>query len=176
MNVRDPMDPMDPAEDPIADALYKLRPAALESPLMVRLTAARPRGAELRERVSWREVLLRWLMPAATGACAAVVVFAILENRRMRDVQNPVERRGALVGEGAMSAGVEAGDLLPVESADYLLSVRPMGIMVAPDHRPYRIMDVEWIEHETVRMCADGTEFHTATVRRDVIPVALELY
>ena len=56
------------------------------------------------------------------------------------------------------------------------MSARPVGIVVAPNQQPYRIMDVEWLEYQTVRESANGPVLHTATTRRDVIPVALELY
>jgi hypothetical protein len=159
--------------NPIEEALRKLRPAELESPLMARLTAARPQSGAAEKRSPWRELLTRWLMPIAASACAAVATFAFLEHNRGQDARG---RSDARTTDNAKSADVDAGKLLPVESEDYLVSARPVGIIVAPDRRPYRIMDVEWLEHETVQVGADGAAFHTATTRRDVIPVALELY
>ncbi len=151
--------------DPIEDALQKLRPSEIEPSLMARLSAARPRN-EAPEKISaWREVLLRWLLPVATSACVAVGTFAVLERRRAHE---PRDTPG--------SGGASAGSPVPVESQDYLVSARPIGIVVAPNQQPYRIMDVEWLEHETVRTDADGRAHHTATTRREVIPVALEIY
>ena len=151
--------------DPIEDALQKLRPAELESSLMARLSAARPHNEAPEKKSAWREVLLRWLLPVATSAGVAVGTFAVLERNRAHD---PRDTRGT----GVASADTRA----PVESQDYLVSARPIGIVVAPNQQPYRIMDVEWLEHETVRTGADGRAHHTATTRRDVIPVALEIY
>ena len=37
-------------------------------------------------------------------------------------------------------------------------------------------MDVEWLEHETVHAGSGNRARHTATTRRDVIPVAIEIY
>ena len=150
---------------PIEDALEKLRPAGLEPSLMARLSAARPRQETPEKKSAWRELLLRWLLPVATSACVAIATFALLERNR------PPEAHKA----GAnYIASTDAPT--PFESRDYLLSARPVGIIVAPNQQPYRIMDVEWLEHETVRAGADGRARHTATTRRDVIPVALEIY
>ena len=164
MNEHDPI-------APIEDALQKLRPSALEPSLMARLSAARPRTETLarnekpEKKSAWRELLLRWLLPVATSACVAVVTFAWLERNRSHETRDT----GA---KAAVSAAPEA----PVESQGYLVSARPVGIIVAPNQQPYRLMDVEWLEHETVPAGTDGRARHTATTRRDVIPVALEMY
>ena len=151
--------------DPIEEALQKLRPAGLEGSLMARLSAARPRKETPEKKSAWREILLRWLLPVATSACVAVGTFAWLEKNRTHEAPNTAARGGPSTDATA-----------PVESQDYLVSARPVGIIVAPNQQPYRIMDVEWMEHETVRASADGRALHTATTRRDVIPVALEIY
>ena len=148
---------------PIEDALEKLRPAGLQPSLMARLSAARPRNETPEEKSAWRELLLRWLLPVATSACVAVATFALLDrNRKAPDTH--------------VNSGTSADAAAPVESRDYLVSARPVGIVVAPNQQPYRIMDVEWLEYQTVRGSAGGPALHTATTRRDVIPVALELY
>ena len=151
--------------DPIEDALQKLRPSALEPSLMARLSAARPRTDAPPQKSAWREVLFRWLLPVAASACVAVGTFALLERNR-----------GHEPGDARANSTAAADTRAPVESQDYLVSARPIGIVVAPNQQPYRIMDVEWLEHETVRAGADGRAHHTATTRRDVIPVALEIY
>ena len=151
--------------NPIEDALQKLRPAGLEPSLMARLSAARPRVAAPEKKSVLREFLLRWLLPVATSACVAVITFALLERNRSHEARDTG-------GKTAESVAVPT----PVESQGYLVSARPVGIIVAPNQQPYRILDVEWLEHETVRAGADGRARHTTTTRRDVIPVALEIY
>jgi negative regulator of sigma E activity len=150
--------------DPIEDALRKLRPAEFESALMARLSAARPCKETLQKKSAWREVLLRWLLPLATSACVAIATFLFLEHNRTPDTHE------------SKPDGTALADAPPVESQDYLVSARPVGIVVAPNQQPYRIMDVQWLEYETVRASANGPALHTATTRRDVIPIALELY
>jgi hypothetical protein len=98
----------------------------------------------------------------------AVATFTFLEHHRAH------ETTGAQNAEASVAATAEAS--LPVESQDFLVSAQPVGIVVAPNQQPYRIMDVEWLEYETVPGKAGGPALHTATTRRDVIPVALELY
>ena len=151
--------------DPIEDALCKLRPAELEPALIARLSAARPRNDVPQQKSAWREVLIRWLLPLAASACVAVATFAVLEHHRTNETHGSAPKDAA-----------SAETPLPIESQDYLVSARPVGIVVAPNQQPYRIMDVEWLEYQTVRGSADGPVLHTATTRRDVIPVALELY
>lgn len=150
--------------DPIEDALRKLRPADLEPSLMARLSATRPSSEAPQKKFAWRDALLRWLLPVATSACVAVATFTFLDRHRANDTR-----------ESGANAAVTAG-APTTESQDYLVSARPVGIVVAPNQQPYRIMDVEWLEYQTVRADANGPALHTATTRRDVIPVALELY
>jgi hypothetical protein len=111
----------------------------------------------------WHGLLVRWLLPLAASACVAVATFLLLEHSR---------QPGGQGGAGA----VAEHPAMPVESQDYLVAARPVGIVVAPDQRPYRIVEVEWLEHQTVRNNEGGPAFHTATTRRDIVPVALELY
>ena len=145
------------AKDPIEEALRGLRPAEMPPQLMACLTAARPQP---RERFAWRGLFFRWLLPLTASACVAVATFFWLEKNR----------------PPAVSTAAQESSALPVESEDFLVRARPVGILVAPNQRPYRLMEVEWLEHETVRNGAGGEALHTATTRRDVIPVALELY
>jgi hypothetical protein len=151
--------------DRIEEALRKMEPGAVPPHLMARLTAARPQLRSASEDSRWRGVLFRWLLPVAASACVAVGTFLWLEhNRRSEEPGDPIP------------AAVAENRSVPVESQDFLLAARPVGIVVAPNQRPYRIMDVEWLEYETVRSPVGGPAIHTATKRRDVVPVALELY
>ena len=115
------------AKDPIEEALRGLRPAELPPQLMARLTAARPQP---RERSVLRGMFFRWLLPLTASACVAVATFFWLEkNRPPAAVATAPESRA-----------------LPIESEDYLVGARPVGILVAPNQRPYRLVEVEWLE------------------------------
>jgi hypothetical protein len=154
--------------NPIEDALGKLRPAELDPSLIARLSAARPRRETQGQKSAWSGMLLRWLLPLAASACVAATTFFLLERNRADNAEKANEGRPKDIASAAAP--------LPVESEDYIVSARPVGIVVAPNQQPYRIMDVEWLEYHTVRAGAGGPALHTATTRRDVIPVALELY
>jgi hypothetical protein len=149
--------------DRVEEALKKLQPSELPPHLMARLTAARPQAAQQDSEAGWRGIIFRWLLPLAASACVAVVTFFFLE--RNRPAAGPDHADVAIEQEPQR-----------VESQEFLVAARPVGIVVAPNQRPYRIMDVEWLEYETVRAGADGPLLHTATKRRDVVPVALEVY
>jgi hypothetical protein len=151
--------------DRIEEALRKMEPGAVPPHLIARLTAARPQPRSAGGYSRWRGVFFRWLLPVAASACVAVGTFSWLEHsRRAEEPGDPIP------------AAVAENRSVPVESQDFLLAARPVGIVVAPNQRPYRIMDVEWLEYETVRSTSGGPAIHTATKRRDVVPVALELY
>ena len=150
-------------KDPIEEALQRMRPAELPAHLMARLTAVRPQAQPVPERAAWLGVLIRWMLPVAAGACVAVATFVWLESGR------------SSTGPAVAAAAPEQRPV-PVGHEDFLVAARPVGTVVAPNHRPYRVMEVEWIEHDTVQTRAGGPELHTATRRRDVVPVALELY
>jgi hypothetical protein len=141
--------------DPIEEALEKLKPAELPPALMARLTTARPQPAAARGDL-WR----RWLLPLATGFCAAASVLAYL----YRDEPPSAAPRLA------------AAEPLPFERSDYLLGTSDVGVIVAPNQRPYRIMQIEWMEQDTIRASLSGPAIRVETKRREVIPVALEIF
>src|SRR5690242_17814118 len=107
-----------------------MKPAEMPDALMARLTAARPQPKE-KSRGIWR----RWLLPLATAGCAAAAALAILKDTEKQPVPAPIA----------------AAEPMPFERNDYLVGVRDVGLMVAPNQRPYRVMEVEWLESNTVR-------------------------
>ena len=151
--------------DRIEEALKKMEPGAVPPHLMARLTAARPQSHSGSRDSRWRSVVFRWLAPVVASACVAVATFSLLDHNRRADESS-----------APSPVAVAENRPVPVESQDFLVAARPVGIVVAPNQRPYRIMDVEWLEYETVRSASGGPAIHTATKRRDVVPVALELY
>jgi hypothetical protein len=64
----------------------------------------------------------------------------------------------------------------PYERNDFLVGLRDGGVMVAPDHKPYRIMEVDWSEEDTMRTKPDGSAVRVQTRRRAVVPVPLEVF
>ena len=143
-------------KDPIEEALEKMRPAEMPDALMARLTAARPQKAGKEKGGIWT----RWFLPLATAGCAAAMALAFLKSTEP-DPKPPV---------------LANAEPLPFERNDILLGTRDVGVMVAPNQRPYRMMVVDWLEQETVRATANGPAIRMDTKRRDVVPVALEIF
>jgi hypothetical protein len=143
-------------KDPLEEALERMKPAPMPADLMARLTAARPQPAP--ERASfWR----RWFVPLAAGATAAVATLAWL-NQNPTGTNSDIARRSHPV--------------VPVESNDYLVGARELGVFVAPNQRPYRMVEVEWMEQDTIQAEKNGPAMRVEKKRREVIPVALDIY
>lgn len=140
--------------DPIEEALKRMKPAEMPSDLMARLTAARPQPVE--RPAFWK----RWLLPIAAGATAAILATVWLRNE-------PPQEKKPMIAQAAA---------LPVERNDYLVGTREVGVILGPNQRPYRVMEVEWLEQDTIRPNAAGSAIRVETKRRDVIPVALEIF
>ena len=142
-------------KDPIEEALEKLEPAAMPPALMARLTAARPRP---RERSSFWN---RWLLPLATAGCAAAAALAYIYSGHQ-----PEKKESAIAAVGG----------LPFARNDYLVGTREMGVLVAPNQRPYRMVEIEWLEQDTIAPSIGSAAILMQTTRREVIPVALEIF
>jgi hypothetical protein len=65
---------------------------------------------------------------------------------------------------------------MPFEREDFLLGARDVGFLVGPNQRPYRVVEIEWLEQDTVRPSAQSPGVRVETKRREVIPVALEIF
>jgi hypothetical protein len=144
-------------KDPLEEALEALRPKELEPDLMARLTAARSRLSSSSEKAGpwWR----RWLLPVAAGVAAAWLALLWL-----RPVDPPPLQQA------------QAVNLVPVERSDYLLAAREVGMLVGPNQRPYRVVEIEWLERDVIRGGPEGTSVLVDTKRREVVPVALEVF
>jgi len=159
--------------DPIEDALSRMKPAKLAPDLMARLTAARAKVAgsppERAGRSWWAGVLSRWLLPATACAAVAAATVAYLESGpKAKDSYVDNTPRGGMT--------LPASDALPFESEDRLLGAREVGIVTAPHVRPFRLMEVEWLESDTLQPRDNGSAVRVETTRRQVLPVALEIY
>jgi hypothetical protein len=144
--------------DPIEEALKRMKPSDMPDGLMARLTAARPQPAE-KKPAFW----LRWLMPLAAGATAAVMATMWL-------------RHEPAVEKDAQPMIAAAKTSIPVERNDYLVAAREVGIVNVPNQTPFRVVEVEWLEQSTIRTAADGPAIRVETKRKDVVPVALEIF
>jgi hypothetical protein len=146
-------------KDPIENALEKMKPVELPASLMARLTAVRPQPVAAGERPS---LLRRWLLPLASGACAALATVAVLKHLGAPATPAP-----------AVTATAKEGHF---ESDGYLMGARNVGVVVGADQRAYRIVELEWLERNTVRPHESGPGVRVETMRRGVVPVALDIY
>lgn len=142
--------------DPIEEALKRMKPAEMPPDLMARLTAARPQTAT-NKPAFW----LRWLIPLAAGVTAAVMATVWLRNE-------PVVEKGAPPKVATTS--------IPLECNEYLVGAREVGVVAIPNQRPFRVMEVEWLEQSIIRPDANGPAIRVETKRKDVVPVALEIF
>ena len=136
-----------------------MKPAEMPASLMARLTAARPQPAAAKVRPS---LLYRWLLPLASGACAVLATVFILRNTTNPTV--PIA--------GAETASKPAH----FESDDYLVGARNAGVVIGADKRAYRIVELEWLERNTVPPRESAPGVRVDTTRRGVVPVALDIY
>jgi len=162
--------------DPIEDALSRMKPAELQPDLMARLTAARARvtgEAEKSEagagRSKWGSWLLHWLVPAGVCATAAVATVMVLESHHRGGGEMP------LIADNS-GHGNPANGALPFESENRLVAAQELGIMNSPNQRPFRLMQVDWVQADTLQPADGGKAVRVETHRRQVVPVALEIY
>jgi hypothetical protein len=76
----------------------------------------------------------------------------------------------------AKQRAIATAEPLPFARNDYLVGTREIGMFVAPDQRPYRVMEIEWLEQDTIASSLRGPAILMQTKRREVIPVALEIF
>lgn len=154
--------------DPIEDALKDLKPAELPPALMARLTAARSQiaqGKEAKENAPAGWGILRWLLPA--GATAAIAAVTVTVLNWTGGVSNP----------DGLTKGRTPNAPIPFESEDHFLGAREVGLVVPPNNRtPFRLMEVEWLEADTIRPQDGGPAVRVETKRRGVVPVELRVF
>lgn len=154
--------------DPIEDALNRLKPAEMPNDLMARLSAARslianPGAKEAPARQPG--FLARWLLPLGVCAAAAAATVAALQFSG----DKPVE-------PGPVASASESAPAVPFEREDRFVGAREVGLIVPPNQPPIRLMEVEWMEADTLHSGPNGHGVRVETRRRGVVPMTLEVY
>lgn len=163
--------------DPIEDALKNMKPAELPSALMARLTAARPQGAaKEKEAPAGLGFFRRWLLPTAVCALAAMGTVAWLNSTQSGGTSSGGGRALALKPDSADPSVQMASAPVPFESEDRIVGTREVGIVIGPNGQPIRLMEVDWMEANTVRPANGREGIRAETLRRSVVPTALEIY
>lgn len=155
---------MNEEQDPVETLLAQMKPAEMSNDLMARLTGVRSKVAPQPRRKF--EFLTRFFIPAATVACVAVLTVKILDS----GVQKPALSSLAAVTPGAVQKA------MPVVVQDNMLKAREMGVIVGPNRQPYRVMEYQWVESETIVPGTDVPSVRLETTRRQIVPVQIEVY
>ena len=150
---------MSDPQDPVEALLMGMKPAPMSNDLMARLTAARPTEAPKRSR-TW-QLLSRWVLPASAAACAAFITVKVLDF-------SPEKKPTA--------APKVATKSLPVVVQDHMLQAREMGVMVGPNRQPYKVMEYQWTEAETILSGPNVPSVRLETTHRQIVPEAIEIY
>lgn len=146
--------------DPVEKLLAGMAPASLSNDLMARLTAARPSSVPARLR--FRDVITRWLLPAAAVACAAFATVKFLD-------ATPQTAASVAVTSTQPKA-------MPMMVENHLTQAREMGVMVGPNRQPYQMMEYQWVEAETIVPGSNAPAIRLETTRRQIVPIQLEVY
>lgn len=154
---------MSDPQDPVEALLMRMKPAPMSNDLMARLTAARPTETPKRSR-AWH-FLSRWVLPASAAACAALITVKVLD---FSHEKKPTA--------SASTPAKSAGKSLPVIVQDHMLQAREMGVMVGPNRQPYKVMEYQWTEAETILSGPNVPSVRLETTHRQIVPEELEIY
>ena len=136
-------------EEEIERELERLTPAAPSEALLARL----------RQPPSARCKIVRfprWL-PLAAAACALVLLLL---------------RQGAPPPAAVPSlAGIET--FQPVETDQFLVSARDLGVVELEPGRPFRLVHCVWADRETFRSERGASQLEVRQDREQIVPLAL---
>ena len=155
---------MNEEQEPVKTLLARMKPAEMSNDLMARLTAVRSQVAPKPKRTF--EFFTRFFIPAATVACVAVLTVKLLDG----GVQKPAPKAVAEVAPNP------AQNAMPVSVPNNMLQAREVGVIVGPNGQPYRVMEYQWVEAETIVSGANVPPVRLETTRRQIVPVRLEVY
>ena len=135
--------------------LRAARPARL--PESLRLQLAQPpvlATALAAERPAGRSKVIAWLMPAAAAAALVAVMLV------------------AMGGKGAAPASGRA-PLLAGSRESRVTGVRPLGVVTDDRHRLWRLVEVDWVDTETVVSAPHAVAMRHESPHRAIVPVAI---
>lgn len=140
---------MNPPDNDILAMLHRLAPAPPSDGLMDRLRSARP---------SPRPSLIRFGLPLAA---AASLTLALLLPEKTRPTAPPV---------------VAEQDLRPVGSAQHLMKVTDLGVVINENDQAVRLICTSWVDEITYAPAGGGQPVTQRRLREDILPVSLNLF
>ncbi|MBI4658139.1 MAG: hypothetical protein HY735_04685 [Verrucomicrobia bacterium] len=152
--------------------LRRLRPAKPPEDLMARLAAAKPfvhsPGSNTTAkscRTKRRELFLRWFLPAAATAAAAVLLALWRLDAPLPNT--PQKRPNAASIPALIADDIEIGRRL-IATFDTVASL--------PSGEPVRLRCREWLDEVVLRDKTSGVVIEQRTPRFDIVPVSFETY
>jgi hypothetical protein len=76
----------------------------------------------------------------------------------------------------SVAAAASPAKAMPMMVENHLTQAREMGVMVGPNRQPYRMMEYQWVEAETIVPGANAPAIRLETTRRQIVPIQLEVY
>ena len=122
-----------------------LRASLAHPPAIAAAVAAGDRGG--------RSKVMAWLMPAAAAAALVAVMLAGMGSGR------------APRSEGA--------PLLAGSRESHVTGVRPLGVVKDDRHRLWRLVEVDWVDTETVVSAPHAVAMRHEAPHRAIVPVAI---
>ena len=136
----------------LEEQLRRIKPAAPSNDLMVRLQMARP--VSQAKPVSWW-----WRLALPLAAAAGIVV--LVANLRHEPVVVEVP---------------PVAKYVPVESQDFVLGAKQVGIAHTEDGVPYRLLQCVGVRRETWKKTADGSEVAVVVPQQEIILAKMDVY
>lgn len=156
-----PAKPTKQLTDRLAAALGSYQAATVE---ITPTDADRSHGADVRPGsrvIEWLPT--RWVFPLAAAACFVVTgLAAFLHSQKVPAPPHETP---------AFSAQI----FTPVETNSKLVAARDLGVFVADNDKPYRLIETTWVENETSRS-DNGAELLTTQTRSELVPIPMKIY
>ena len=163
---------MNTQHDDFENELRRIKPAAPSPELMARLRATLPASTRPAPapQLEVRPVLrVRfWLHLALPLAAAAALSLMML--------RSPAPQPGPVVPSTPIQTAAVAPSAHQVESSDYLLGARELGIVRSPDGKPYRVVQCVGVSKQVWENETDGQRVVKDLPQQQVLLVAMDTY
>jgi hypothetical protein len=132
--------------DPFEEQLRALRPAAMPAALRERLAGPPPSARRPDRRILW-------ITFATAAACVTAALF-IHPDRPNGPTAGPIPQ-------------------LAAERSQRVTSVRPLSVVTDESNRAWRLVEVEWVEEDTLVAAGRPSAVQLQDHYRTVVPVAI---
>ena len=162
---------MNTPHDAFENELRRVKPAAPSPELMARLRATLPASTKPEPKAA--PLVPFWLRFALPLAAAAALVLMVLPGRAP---DKPVSRIASVTPDRMPAESPVAPAARQVEASDYLLGARELGVVHAPDGKPYRVVQCVGVSKQVWENEADGRRVVKDLPHQQVLLVAMDTY